>query len=333
MARSRKQQSLGATIKEVTLLLLIVFVIRTFGFGLYQVPTGSMETTMLVGERFFADKFSYLFSAPKRGDIIAFNDPQYAYSTNRVKRLIEDYVWGPSNWTKRIIGQPGDTVRGTVEDGKPVVYLNGEKLDEPYLNQYPLLALYSTDINTVVANAQNDAARQAARGLIDKNSIESYISYYMLSAINWRSYDARLAPDRQPFYRFTPGQVVRFAQESSFPGSVIKDGKMVKEPNVPVEHDVPAVGARKAPDRQWGSSDEFNVKLGADEYWLMGDNRRGSKDSRFIGPVTRRFIHGRILYRIWSIDSMEAWWIYDLIKHPISFWQRIRWNRFFQRIR
>ena len=49
------------SIKEIVTLLFVVFLIRTFGFGLYQVPTGSMETTMLVGERFFADKFTVLF--------------------------------------------------------------------------------------------------------------------------------------------------------------------------------------------------------------------------------------------------------------------------------
>ena len=62
----------------------------------------------------------------------------------------------------------------------------------------------------------------------------------------------------------------------------------------------------------------------------MGDNRRGSGDSRSFGPVKRDSIHGRIVFRIWSIDSYESWWILDLIKNPISFWRRVRWERFFQ---
>src|SRR5271163_4874697 len=126
---------------EFVLLLGLVFLVRTYGFGLYQVPSGSMETTMLKGERFYADKFSYAFlSKPERGDIIAFNEPRFQYSKNPLKRWIEYYVWGPSNWTKRIIGAPGDHIKGVVEDGKPVVYRNGEKLDEPYINKYPLIA-------------------------------------------------------------------------------------------------------------------------------------------------------------------------------------------------
>src|SRR5579871_884059 len=93
------KQAVGilATIKELAGLLIIVFLIRTFGFGLYQVPTGSMEVTMLVGERFFADKFTILFAKPSRGQIISFNDPLFPYSTNPVVRLFQEYVWGPSN--------------------------------------------------------------------------------------------------------------------------------------------------------------------------------------------------------------------------------------------
>src|SRR5580698_9036487 len=112
----KKKSGFFSNIAEFIGLLLLVFLIRTFGFGLYQVPSGSMETTMLVGERFFADKFSYLISSPKRGDIISMNAPTYPYSSNKLVRLFEDYVWGPPNWTKRIIGLPGETVEGKIED-------------------------------------------------------------------------------------------------------------------------------------------------------------------------------------------------------------------------
>jgi signal peptidase I len=53
-------------------------------------------------------------------------------------------------------------------------------------------------------------------------------------------------------------------------------------------------------------------RLGADEYWMMGDNRDNSRDSRYFGPVPRRLLAGRATRVIWSID--EGW-------HP-------RWARF-----
>lgn len=92
----------------IFVILPVAFLIRTFGFGLYQVPTGSMETTLLVGERFLADKLTYWFRPPKRGEIIAFNAPDasvcsqgYKYSKNPFTNWIERYIWGPSNWTKK----------------------------------------------------------------------------------------------------------------------------------------------------------------------------------------------------------------------------------------
>ena len=80
-------------------ILPAAFTIRTFCFGLYQVPSCSMETTFLVGERFVADKFTYWTRTPKRGEVIAFNAPDksltsqgYAYSRNPLVNMFERYV-------------------------------------------------------------------------------------------------------------------------------------------------------------------------------------------------------------------------------------------------
>ena len=51
--KGRKKSGFIYEVQQIAFVLLVVFLIRTFVFGLYQVPTGSMETTMLVGERFF----------------------------------------------------------------------------------------------------------------------------------------------------------------------------------------------------------------------------------------------------------------------------------------
>ena len=149
---SKKKKGFWANLIEIAGLLLLVFLIRTFGFGLYQVPTGSMETSMLVGERFFADKFSYLFRDPVRGEVIAFNEPAafYNYSENPFILLWQKYVYGPSNWTKRVIGVPGDTIKGIVENDKPAIYINGKKFNESYLNKYPLIHVWRDDPQTII---------------------------------------------------------------------------------------------------------------------------------------------------------------------------------------
>ncbi len=326
MARAAQKGFLN-TVRELVVLLLIVFLIRTFGFGLYQVPTGSMETTMLIGERFFSDKFTILFSKPKRSSIIALNDPLFPYSDSPVLRLFQEYVWGPSNWTKRVIGIPGDHVRGVIEDGKPVVYLNDKKLDEPYLNKYPLLALWKENPKKLEQDAQQEAYYLVASHQLPEEKVSVFVDYVMQGNRDWRPYDARYPFSEQPFYRMHADRVVNDPQGSKPGITVTPEGMLMREPGVAL----PGPGERIASGKgYYTGTDDFDIYLGEDEYWLMGDNRRGSTDSRFFGPVKERLIHGKILFRIWSVDSTESWWIVDLIKHPIDFWSRMRWSRFFQ---
>lgn len=325
MAQLTKKTGALAAIKELVVLIVVVFVIRTWGFGLYQVPTGSMETTVLVGERFFADKFTILFSPPKRGDVIAFNEPAtiFPYSDSAAQRLFQMYVWGPQNLTKRVIGLPGEKIKGVIEDGKPVIYINDKKFDEPYVNKYPLIRVWQDDPHVLAERVEGEIVDAVRRGLIDQSVAQEMMQRSMLHYTVLKSYDPKMPWQMQPFYRIKPERIVMGA-----------DGK-------PLDIKYPATPEPRRPGAAdvhgkniWGdNADEFYIELGPNEYWCMGDNRLGSSDSRTFGPVDGSLIHGKIVFRIWSIDSDESWWIFDLIKHPIDFWKRIRWSRFFQIVR
>ena len=176
-----EKSSLAQWVEAFVVVLPIVFIVRTFLYGLYQVPTGSMEPTLLIGERFLADKCTVWFSNPKRGDIISFNDPTFKYSDNSVVEFVQRYVWipfgyAPDNWTKRIIAIPGDHIKGDIENGRPEIYLNGKKLNEPYVNSYPLLGT-------------------------------------MGGFHGWthKTYDPQFSFHNQPFYRFEKYDVIRAA--------------------------------------------------------------------------------------------------------------------------
>ncbi len=305
--------------RDWLILFTFIVLIRTFGFGLYQVPSGSMETTMLVGEYFFADKLTPLFKPLKRGDILSFNDPMYEYSKNPVLRIFQEYFWGPANWTKRIIGVPGDIVRGVIEDGKPVVYVNGVKLDEPYVNRYPLIDIVDGDVTAVIEEARREASSYAARrniGIQELQEIfDSLISKHQLRV----SYDPSVPFEKQPFYRMRDCQILR-----------TRDDKLLLTlPDTPL---VPAVHTpeRHSGKSSWNGTDVYYIELDDHHYWVMGDNRLGSHDARTWGPLDSRFIRGRILFRLWSIDTREWFWLWDLVKHPLDFWSRVRFGRIAQ---
>jgi signal peptidase I len=288
----QKPRSKSGEFVELALLLVLVFIIRSIGFGLYAVPTGSMETTMLCGERFFADKFTPLFVPFKHGDVITLDDPIYPYSKNPLYNWWQHWVgfifWGPTNWTKRVIGVPGDHIEGKIEEGKPVVYRNGQKLDEPYVNKYPLLGIYHVS---------------------------------SVPPLEFRSYDSSVPLEKQPFYHMTYADVINAKRLLSDHGY-----EDIRYPYTPV----PAYlsNADKSPDI-------FDIQLGPDEYWAMGDNRRNSMDSRYWGPLKRNFIHGKVKFCLYSIDMHESWgkleiihiFVFDMLIHPIDFWSRVRWSR------
>jgi signal peptidase I len=342
------QAGFWASTKEIIVLLLIVLAIRTFGFGLYQVPTGSMETTMLRGERFFADKLTIFFSPPKRGDVIVMNAPTFKYSDNIFVRLYQEYIgfpWGPDNWTKRVIGVPGDTIKGVVENGKPVVYRNGEKLEESYINKYPLIASWKDPVyagqpwDRLLENIHATAVQEAWQNGVSVVGNDDGVKILEREIIEhglWdgiiKSYDSTVPFAKQPFYRMSEQDIVRIPKDYRHEGiTVTADGLVLKEPGTPLVSSLQPVSVK--PGQLWNGTDEFEIKLGADEYWGMGDNRRGSWDSRAFGPILGKNIRGKVLFRIWSLDTDESWPILDLIKHPIDFWKRVRWNRIFDRVR
>ena len=105
----------------VTGLFIITFVVQAF-----EIPSSSMENTLLIGDHVFVNRIQFAPKTPsvgpllpyrevRRGDIIVFLHPDAAYTGTYV--------------VKRIIGIPGDRIH--LRNGE--VYRNGQKLNEPYV--------------------------------------------------------------------------------------------------------------------------------------------------------------------------------------------------------
>lgn len=80
-----------------------------------EVPTGSMESTIKVGDQLIGLRLAYLSNEPQRGDIVLFpypDNPEVVY-------------------VKRVIGLPGETVE--IKNG--YTYINGNPIEESYLKE------------------------------------------------------------------------------------------------------------------------------------------------------------------------------------------------------
>jgi signal peptidase I len=105
----------------IALAVVITTLLRIFVINQYEIPSGSMESTIEIGDRLFVEKVSYYFAGPERGDIVTFDDP------------IED----GRVLIKRCIAVGGQTV--DLRSGKVVV--DGIIIDEPYTLDKPSLPL------------------------------------------------------------------------------------------------------------------------------------------------------------------------------------------------
>ena len=167
--------SLLREVAEVVVLAVILYIGISFVIQAVHVEGLSMYATLEDNDYLIANKIDYRLHAPQRGDIVILRPP----TTNST-----DFI-------KRVIALPGE--RLAIRSG--TVYINGHKLDEPYLPE-----AWTNDTNWPLNN-----------------------------------------PD---------GQVMR--------------------PN---------------------------------EYFVMGDNRNRSQDSRFFGPISRDRIDGKAWFRIWPLGD------------------------------
>ena len=131
-------------IKTLLFALIIAVLIRSFLFQPFYIPSSSMEPNLLVGDRIFVSKYSYGYSkhsfpfspnftnkrffskSPKRGDLVVFKTPV----DNRT-----DYI-------KRLIGMPGDTVQfingKLLINGKTILRkkVNSKKITRSSFNRF-----------------------------------------------------------------------------------------------------------------------------------------------------------------------------------------------------
>ena len=133
-------------------LLLLVIVVRSFVATPFVIPSGSMENTLLVGDRILVTRTTDPTDL-RRGDIVVF-DASRAFRLKAVDRgalgslvgAVESLVGQgqETDYVKRLIGLPGDRVRCCAADGR--LEVNGAPLAEPYLKPGAQPSLTTFDV-------------------------------------------------------------------------------------------------------------------------------------------------------------------------------------------
>lgn len=263
--KTQKQKSIEF-IKNLLFALVAALLIKSFLIETSRVPTGSMETTIKVGDFLFVNKFIYGSSSPRnipftnialpyfqlpaiaepeRGDIVVFEYP--GDRDQLVPKQIDNYV-------KRCIGLPGDII----EIKNKVVFVNGEEAPIPahiqYLDEYPIPA-----------------------------GVSDYNIFPKGSPWNKDNYGPYTIPKK--------GDVIDINTENIEKWQTIIDrefgARVVKIRNGQVTIDGQIV-------------DSYTIKK--DYYFMMGDNRDDSADSRYWGIVPRDLVVGEALMIYWSWD-------------------------------
>jgi signal peptidase I len=112
----------------------VVLLVKAYVVNPYRIPSASMEPTLhcarpesgceaRFSDRVLANRFIYRLRDPRRGEIVVFDVPRSA----------EVRCGQGGTFVKRIVGLPGETIEVRLQSGRGFVYIDGKKLNEPYV--------------------------------------------------------------------------------------------------------------------------------------------------------------------------------------------------------
>ncbi len=259
LAKAVRRPSWLETGTSIFPVLAIVLVVRSFIYEPFQIPSGSMMPTLLVGDFMLVEKFSYGLKdpitqttlietgKPNRGDIAVFKYP---------KEPNVDFV-------KRVIGLPGDKIISNPEAKELTIYPNcadnkcTEKLPVTYGPLEPSEWTMVFENSSVVDNQYGNYQIPVDQAL-PNNSLRQYGRSEKLDTVTHQILT-----------------INNYITQSKY----VQPGLPLNEWIVPEKH-----------------------------YFMMGDNRDNSSDSRMWGFVPEQNLVGRAVFIWLSLDKQENEW-------------------------
>ncbi len=194
----QKAGGLAETVRTVLYAVVIALAVRTFAYEPFNIPSGSMKPTLLVGDFLFVSKFSYgysryslpwslpliddriLESEPERGDVVVFKLPSDTKT---------DYI-------KRLIGLPGDRIM--VRGG--ILHINGTPVQREELGEREVPSAFGPqsvmEYRETLPNGQQHLIREISDDYVLDNTREFVVPpdhYFFMGDNRDRSQDSRTA--------------------------------------------------------------------------------------------------------------------------------------------
>lgn len=353
----------GDTISSLLFAVVVATLVHTYVMQPFQIPSSSLEKTLLVGDFLFVSKLHYgprtpmtTVAAPmvhdtipfinkrsyakwpqlpyfrfpgfekvKKNDIVVFNWP-----ADTVTRFFDRSAVGlrkpvdkKSNYVKRCVGTPGDTF--SLKDG--YVYINGAKLQLSGRAR----PQYSYDIKTD-GSLLNDAYLKNDLKISDPFGQVAPDAYKFSSLTDENAEILRKSPGVLSVVRYVAKQPENvFANPGTWnsdnmgPIYIPEEGKTVELNMKTLPFYKKIIGEYEKNDlKVEGGNILVNNKVATtytfkqDYYWMMGDNRHRSEDSRFWGFVPADHIVGKPVFIWMSLDANKPWGL-----------KKVRWERLF----
>jgi signal peptidase I len=204
-------------LKEIFGFLIFLVIAKMFFVGAYNIPSKSMEPTLLQGDFILTNRLVFYFANPRRGDIVVF---KYPYQSQFGSHLL------PVTFIKRVVGLPGDVI----EFRNGFLTINGKPLKYQKVKETPEKVIYYEWI-----------PRR------DGSYVKHPVQYY-----------------KKPFFAAYLGRF-GVTKDAIPPAACLEVSKVY-------------------PDRC------SKIKIPKGYYFVMGDNRDNSEDSRYWGFLKRDYI-------------------------------------------
>ncbi|QJC29471.1 signal peptidase I [Enterobacteriaceae endosymbiont of Plateumaris pusilla] len=242
--------------------ILLVFLIRSFLYEPFYIPSSSMMPTLLAGDFVLVNKFFYGIKNPFNGNFIIKNK-----NPKRGDIIVFNYPKNPKvNYIKRIIGLPGDKI------------IYNAKIKQIFL--------FPKDKNNI--NVKNNFIIQYSN--LKKSN------YFQVFNINQKNLNKK--NHNKNIYESLKLRLFEYTEKINNLSHIILVSPEITKESLKIYHQK--------------NQDNYTWIVPLDSYFVMGDNRDNSYDSRYWGFVHTKYLLGKAVWIWMSLDKKESKWPTEL---------------------